>query len=528
MIGNSLNLIDEMRSARADYDAVARTRYVRDRSKGIYKQGTGADYHIRNETDLYYMTELSRALCRNDTILGPAIEKTVAHCVQGGYELVPQSTDNDLNKEIKERFDDWAKDPSRVDYDSEFDFRQMERGALRGSLRDGESYAFLRSDQRINVAESHRIRKPTRSRDKRCFKGVKVAAKSRRHVQYWLANDAIDPFKQPRELSEVKKLSVYDEKTKLRIALQVCDTRRKSQTRCAPVLAPIITTLSQINDTMFAKLVQQQATSVFAFIRERAVNAPPLPGQDTTPGNTETVSNADGSTSSVTQWGPAMEYAGAPGESIKAFAPDIPSSTFFEHMKLMLQLVNIHLSLPLVLYLLDASETNFSGWRGALEAAKIEFRRVQELLEGRFHRHVILWWLWLERLGDRRFDNRCSTAFGDNPRRFPHRWQHPIWPSIQPLDDAMSHTHRRKTLQVSPRDAAAELGTNWRRLIDHTTEDNYYAIEKAVEAAAEFKKQHGLDIDWQLFLTLPSISDTKFALDSRSTTNADPVRPPVQ
>lgn len=505
------SVVDTMHDIRADYSAAKDSRFRRKRS-GVQRQGSTADWHMRHESDLFYMVELSRALVRNDIVLGPAIEKTVDHVIQDGFRLIPQTGDQDLDRELKQRFDKWSKDPDVVDRDGEADFRAIERQVTRAAFRDGEIFPLLHDDQSISLVETQRVRKPTNSRDSRCVFGIKLAKDSRRREQIWVTNDEIDPNKSIRLVNEITKISVRDSDTGLRVALQVCDPKRVSQTRCPPVTQPVIDTLSQIDDTLFAKLVQQQSTSVFAFIRTRDVRTQ-YPGtqktnvEGATPGGRTVEPNEDGTSSVLEKYGPGLDYKAPPGEKVEAFSPNIPSPQFFEHMKIMLQLVNIHLHMPIVIYLLDASETNFSGWRGAVDAARDEFMRVQEWIENRFHRHVAAWWLHNERISDPQLDRRLA-ALGIEQNEFPHKWRHPVWRYIEPLKDAQAHAFRKKTLQVSPRDASAELGTSWDEIITETVEDNKRAIATAVQAATEINSEFpNALVTWRELLQLPNLKD---------------------
>src|SRR5690606_1028361 len=90
-------------------------------------------------------------------------------------------------------------------------------------------------------------------------------------------------------------------------------------------------------------------------------------------------------------YAPGIEYTGAPGEKLTGFSPNIPNAEFFEHARLILTFVAINLDMPLQMLLLDATATNFSGWRGAFDQAKIGFRQIQSWLLKRFYAPVYEW-----------------------------------------------------------------------------------------------------------------------------------------
>ncbi|MEM8493767.1 MAG: phage portal protein [Planctomycetota bacterium] len=492
---------------RLDYEAARRGgRFMRARS-GVPSQGANGDYHIRNERDLFFMVELSRDMARNDIVLKPALRKTATYVMRKGFKLVAQSPDEELNEDIQRRFAAWASDSQKVDRDGEFDFNTMAHKVLYTSLLDGEMWPILYPEQNIGLYETHRVRKPTGSRNDQCVMGVEYEKGSRRRKRVWFTRDEIDPNRTVKLVGDMDRVDVFDANG-LRVVLQVGDPERVSQTRCLPVITPVIRTLSQIDDTFFAKLLQQQAVSIFAFIRTRDADSDAAyDNPEAAPGAQREVSNEDGTTSVLEKWGPAMDYQAPPGETVQAFSPKVPSAEFFPHMKLMLQLVGAHFSLPLVLMLLDGSETNFSGWRGALDAAKAEFETIQEWMVDRFHRPVALWWLHNERLSDPELDRRCRAAWDedDEPRSFPHRWARPAWPYIEPKKDAEAEELKVSSLQTSPQLSAAGRGLTWDETIISTVEAYESAVNRAKAAAKRINDAYPLDgdpVSWRDMLFL--------------------------
>ena len=132
---------------------------------------------------------------------------------------------------------------------------------------------------------------------------------------------------------------------------------------------------------------------------------------------------------------PGMEIAGAKGETLRGFSPNVPNAEFFPHVKLILTLIGINLGVPLVLLLKDASETNFSGWKGAMDQARQGFMRNRRWFRQGFYEP---WYRFqVKRLmAEDGVLRRRLEAQG--PRMFEHAWRFPGWRSIQPVDDARS------------------------------------------------------------------------------------------
>ena len=58
---------------------------------------------------------------------------------------------------------------------------------------------------------------------------------------------------------------------------------------------------------------------------------------------------------------------------------------------MLLGILAVNLDLPLCVFLLDASETNYSGFRGAIDQARQRWREVQSWMMGLFHGPVYEW-----------------------------------------------------------------------------------------------------------------------------------------
>lgn len=516
---NSQELMFEGDNFRLDYDAARNSgggsRLSKARST-IMPGGIHADYHVRNEMDIFRMAEVAWDMTRNDLVIGPAIEKLIDYALQGGFILMPKLADRDVNDEIQARFASWASDPSKCDADGEHDFAAMQEIAFRGCYTAGEQFAILQRDRKIMMIEQFRCRQPSSSSGlsplERGVLGVVLGATNRKREAFYFLRDEKRPEALIR-LNDVVPVRAYDtNRPNLRTVLQVYDPRRCTQTRGVTALAPVIKTLDQLDSSFYAKLVQQHSSSIFAFIVERGASYEP----GTAPrGNTEVRTDEKQEEITWERYGPGTILRSGKGEQVKPFAPNIISGDFVPYIKMMLQLVNIHLKLPLVLYLLDASETNFSGWKGAVNACQVELKRVQNNQKRRYNNHVYRWWLTGEMQEDPAFAREVTRAMprpNDPESLYAHDWRTPAWKQIQPLEEANADALRRGTLQISPRAAAAERGVEYEDMLRETVEDNKRAIEAALTASKEIRASFGdlaNDVSWRECLTLPQLANVK-------------------
>jgi capsid protein len=183
-----------------------------------------------------------------------------------------------------------------------------------------------------------------------------------------------------------------------------------------------------------------------------------------------------------------MRYRSRPGGKLVGFSPNVPNPEFFEHSMLILTFISINLGLPVQLLLLDPKQTNFSGWRGAMDQARLGFRKLQRWLARSFHSRVYRWKVrqWMSE--DR-------------------RWNPPRWPYIEPMKDAAAGILRVRNLQTSPRRLASENGYEWPEITRETRQDNGSVIRMMKEEAAKINKEFPDDPDrvsWREVLCLPT------------------------
>lgn len=494
-----ITLASAFEELHSDYAAARSSRFRRRRS--VPGGGAHADFHYRSESDFLRMMEVARDMDRNDAIVGQTIDRAVVNTVQAGFSLDPNTGDEKLDADLTARWSEWADDASVCDVAGESSFHDFENLALRHAFVDGDVFFLGTAGGGLQAIEAHRVRTPSNTK-RNVVHGV-LLDELRRRRQVWVTREDVGPSGAVRNVSDIRAYDVRDEDGRRQV-FQVYLPKRVSQTRGVTALAAIFDVLGMFEDINFAKLVQQQVVSCFAFFRERdpafRAGAPPQIGAQTT--ETQT----DGTTRTIEGLGPGIELTGAPGEKLHGFSPNVPNPEFFPHVKLILTLVGINLGMPLVLVMLDASETNFSGWRGAVDQARQGFRRNQRAIVERLHTPVYLWKVsqWLaEDAALRNADARLERGGGSI---FRHRWQTPRWPYIEPLKDAQADLLRVRNALTSPRRLHAEHGQEWAQVAREIVEDNVKAIVMARTEAVRINAQFddGQTVHWRELLSLPT------------------------
>lgn len=441
--------MDVFTKFRADYDAAKSSRFRRIQTLPL--SGGSADYHIRNESDYLRMMEYARSYDRNDPIVGAAITRLVDNVLQQGISADPNTGNKKLDERIRDKWTAWISDPESCDITKENDFHRLAKMAMRATIVDGD-VAFLPTTQgSLQAFEAHRIRTP-KSTSKNVVHGV-LLSETRERLQYWICKEDIEPSKAVQYVKDVYQVDVRD-KAGNRQLFHVYNPKRLSQTRGVTSLAPIADYIGMHSDIQFAKLVQQQIVSCFAVFREM-----PLAGLGGDPGalgeRTEETLTDNSTTRLIEGLAPGMLISGRPGEKLQGFSPNVPNPEFFDHAKIILTIIAINLGIPLQVLLLDPSETNFSGWRGAIEQARMGFKDIQAWMIQRFYNPVYRWkvreWIANDPAIARGSEFSTTDPFGVN-------WSPPCWPYIEPEADARADALIIKEGLNSRRDVLAGRG----------------------------------------------------------------------
>lgn len=492
------SVVKAFNEIRADYEAAHDSRLRRKR-RGFLPTGSSADYHLRNGCDHLKILEQARDMDRNDVLIGQLVDRVVLNIVQGGFAVDPKTGDDGLDRELWARFDAWANDPRACDAQGERTFGRMEEIVQRNTIVDGEIFALPLEDGPLQLIESHRCRSPQYTKDNVVL-GIRMDPDTRERQEYWFTQEDLDPMApSPKAFDAFERVPAFDEKGEP-LVFHVYDQKRDTQTRGISAFAPIMITATMIEDVMIAKLVQQQVVSCITFIRNRLAE---FEGDTPEAVGPEERFMFGGFEAMVQQLSPGLELSGQPGETIEPWSPNVPNETFFPHMRMMIQMLGINLGMPLVMVLMDATETNFSGWRGAVDQAQRGFRRKQMLQATQFNSKVYRWRMNWELARDqslRKWLTKKKIQF------FAHGWNTPKWPYIQPLQDAQADALRLRERLTSPRRLHAERGQDWDDIYAETIADNSAAITQAIRAVQQIEKDTGVKVHWReaLYITTPT------------------------
>lgn len=469
----------DLADVRADYDMSRETRFNRRRT-GLANLGGGPDYHYRTETDYYRDIEKARDADRNDMIIGQTVTRAVNNIIQDGFTLDPVTGDAGLDDELFARWQDFTEN---CDIAGEATWNDFENQACRSMLVDGDCAVLGTEQGQFQFIEAHSIQ--TKGKEADTVLGVTRDQYGRR-LKYWIMQEPIDAYKQGTK-GDAEAVETFNTDG-VRQIFHVYNSKRMMMTRGVTALAPIFVPSGMFDDINFAKLVQQQIVSCFAIFRKRqGGNNSNLPQKNVSYG-VPSIENTGVGTRYLDGIAPGMEIVGDPGEELQGFSPNVPGEGYFQQAKLLLQIIGVNLGLPLCLVLMDGSETNFSGWRGAVDEARKGFKANQTNLIRRLHKPAYLFKLnqWLAEDPAMR---EVATLSGIS--LMAHKWRAPRWQYIEPVADAQGASLRMTTGQAAPSDIAGEQGSDWVERSDRIVGDWGLAIRRAKREAAainaEFK-----------------------------------------
>lgn len=501
---------DRFQRERADYDAAHTSRFQRVRS-GIAWSGSHADYHYRNDSHYLKVLEKSRDLDRNNAVVGRMLTLSADATVQAGITTKSTTGFSGLDDAIDALFSEWGDDPTLCDAQGEMTFGQMQHLAFRQSQLDGDVIGLLTDEGTVQHFESHRCRKPSKTR-RNVVLGVLLDG-NRRRKQYWITKEDVDPSSPIKSVDEVQPYDVYDAEG-LRRVVHLYGPKRFSQTRGVSALAPIFDLSGMAEDIHFAKLVQAQTLSCWGIFIERTGDyAGGLPPQL---GERETENLADGSARLIENQGPGMIVYGNKGEKPNPINAQIPNPEYFPFIRLTHQMMMAALGLPYMLVMLDASDTNFSGWRGAYDIAKMGWRQNQRAIVSRYVKPIRRWKIaqWLE--NDPALKRLAARKTVDGVYRCSYHL--PTYPYIQPAQDAMTDILMLANMLTSPQRLFASKGEDAYDVAAETIEFRHDQILAAAVKANEINAAAGLTgaaaVTWRDLLPMPSAQGLNVTLNA--------------
>ncbi len=481
-----------MGGLKSEYAAMRDSRFRRSRP-GVTGVGSDADAHYENASRYTRMREYADAMVRDDGVTKFLVRRVVINTIRGGFGYEPDTGDKILDRDLKDRHEAWATDKNLCDVAGNLTFPEMEQLTVFAEIVAGDVFHVPTDEGAIQTFESHRCDTPRRS-VRNIVHGIQLDDR-RRRVNYFFKRETPGLGRRYDRVNDFHEIPAYDEAGNDQV-FHVYDPMRFTQTRGVTAFHPIFDKAGLLEDIDFALLVKEQMAAFLAW-EEQQTSEQPMPGVKY--GSEEFQRQSDSTDIPIQEMSPGTIVRPAFGKKIVMHSSNINSAETMAHLKFTLQLLSVNLGLPLCVALLDGSETNFSGWRGAFDQAKLGFEMNQLRYEMRFHRPLANWRLRWWMSGDPALA-RAAERIG--PRIHRHWWQKPRWPYIQPLQDAQANAVRLQTGQIALRDLHAENGGDFEQFVKDSVADNGLWIRAAMAEFTAVKQEFGdaiHDLTWRDF-----------------------------
>ncbi|HAP39446.1 MAG TPA: hypothetical protein DCQ94_06780 [Nitrospira sp.] len=496
-------LLDDFQNLRGDYDAAKSNNFTKRRT--LPAGGAGPDWHYRSEADYLRIMEITRDIERNDYVVPQGVERLITNVLQTGIPVDPQTGDKEADTILWDAFEEWSTDKRQVSWNELHTWHDIEKLTLRRMIYDGSLFNLPMVTGQIQSIEAHRCRTP-RTTKRNVIHGVLVGDRGQ-PVQYWFTKEELSPLAPLRTVRETTPIDAVDASGNPNVWHHYVATRA-DQHQGVSWLCPMVWLTGLLDDIQFAELVKQQVASCITILREQNGTSVPdgtLGDDPGTMGETETRTSSSGVNRLVQHLFPGMEVVGKRGEKLQMFTPNLPGDGFFKQSHLVLTFLAINLGLPLAILLLDPSQTNFSGWRGAVDQARMKFRDLQVTEVGTLHRPN--WRQFVRRVSaepSKRGARLRALATRNGVDLYRAGWNPQGYPYIEPLKDRTANHLSVATLQNSPRRIANAQGLDHETLIDEIIADHSYSILGALKAAEIINSKYpAAGIGWRdvLFLT---------------------------
>jgi lambda family phage portal protein len=381
------------------------------RTRRTYRGGGGgADEHLDRRT-LWQLRELCRKHDRDSALMGGLLDTMAGQIVGDALQFVPSTDDADWNR----RASDYIlsrMDPEAFDYRGEVDYRQGLRLCLRALWTDGDILQVPLTDGRVQTWEAHELGSPWVSR--RITNGIErsdegptvayhVVRKGRRSTRGYV-----------HSTDDLKRIDA-------RGCYFLANRYRYNQTRGVPHLARCLEVYDRLDNYIDSETIAAELGAKLGFqITRNPERIEALPGQSeqTDPGRS---GNSVTTFDFLQRMEPGMILDLEMGEEVKNIGGWRPNQTFEAYMLAVCRLMAVATGIPLEMFLLDFTKTNWHSTKASFSIAHRNFKVWQRTLE---LFHCRRWYRW---------QIARAIASGDldvpaTPDPYKHRIQWPAWP----------------------------------------------------------------------------------------------------
>lgn len=522
----------------ADYRLTKRAGKFRSHELGKHASGVDADCHTNGDPGYFRMVEYARHLEMNAPLVGPCMDRLTTNVFRRGLQCHPTSGHKEFDRESRRRWHNWARsrDCERA---RRHKFPALEKIVFRRTVVDGDHFTIIRSDSdRMQCLENHRARTPgnierNKQRRNAVTHGAETRASTGEILNWYFTKSNAGPTRNFQKVEDFIKIPSRNEDDTLRVLQTLLYCERSTATRGISKFNRFGDNAGQLDDVLFAWLVKEQVASCITFFKEREHDFTGDGANDAV--DEKRWKDLNSYIGDEVPLQPGMFLKGAPGEKIQGFSPNVAGSNSMEHAMLHVCIMSVNLGVPVICLLLDATQTNFSGWKGALQQAEQGWDRLAFDFAETWHADLYEWRQRRELATDEEFESLAqraaeeTAAAGNEFRPYGCEWRRQVPDSIQPVEQATAARIRiadsTSSLQTISRE---QHGRDWDEVYPEVIDNKADAIQAAKERArllnADLEDGESR-VDWRDLIGFPTADGVKISLqvggDADSSGNGD-------
>jgi len=328
---------------------------------------------MREKIGLGRMRERAGNLERNNFLASALLGASVNFVVGSGSRIEPQTGNDDRDREILRRWDDWWN--ATPEMTGLMTGPDLERNLYRARQRDGDVAIYLPpTGDRVQVIEAKQIHSPPAGLvDANIVDGVQVNRVGE-PVRFWIEGDSADgrntqytglPASQVAYLPRLKRFN---------------------QVRGETVFSAQFTLLDQFDGLLEGTVIAARIATLFALLIKQSRN--PMAGLPDMSGPADS-----GQTWKDFKLEPGLIKHIGPADEITQVKPEHPNQQLDPLITMLSRFAALELYLPLEVALLDFRQTNYSSARAAIITSQRGATADHKTFAGRGLSRIYRWWL---------------------------------------------------------------------------------------------------------------------------------------
>jgi lambda family phage portal protein len=430
-----------------------------------------ADRHL-TKTNLGQLREICRMHDRQSALMSGLLDRALDNIFGDNFDFIPASGDVELDKLTKQYITN-KMSAERASASGENDFIDIARTSLRAVWTDGDVLLAKRPDGTLLPFEADQVETPSgRSAagpqaprapgggaggngDKRIVLGVELNNVNK-HIAYY-----IKP-RPSRGDSGMVRLDAGSQRIIRRDVIFPAYRKRHNQTRGVPFLAAALGTYDRTDNWLDNESLTAEGNAMLGWKIKKEPAADAMGG---------VADNEDTSTNTtfeqVQKMQPFQVFELAMGEDLEMIGSNRPGSNFEPYLVTCCRVIGVAVGMPLELFMLDFSKTNYSSARASLGEARRGFRVWQRFAQNKI---CLPWFQWQISRG---------IASGELPAKseiYRVRFQWPRWEYLDPAKSAKGNETDMGNMVKSPQECIREQGwepaevadeiAEWQRMLD--------------------------------------------------------------